>query len=328
MNILFAGHDFKFLRALVARYQQDADWTVLEDTYSGHVIKDTARSATLLEDADVIFCEWALGNLEWYSHHKRPAQRLIVRLHAQEATLPYLDRANRDAVDALIFICQHKMDAVLARFPDLRDRSHLIYNSIDAEELLLPKVGDYAHTLGLMGTAPMGKAPHVALEILQQLRQHDSRFTLTIKGRHPWEYDWLWRRPDERAYYEELYARFEDLGPGAVTFDAHGDDVAAWFQRCGFLLSTSDHEGSHQAVAEGMAAGCVPVIRNWHGADTLYPVGHIFGSADQATQRVADLAQSSAAVTAAASEAAEFAHERFDVAVVLPRIGDLIGEAA
>ena len=62
----------------------------------------------------------------------------------------------------------------------------------------------------------------------------------------------------------------------AVIFDRHGDDMAIWYSKVGFILSTSDHEGSHQAIAEGMAAGCIPIIRNWNGATPLYPPQFVF----------------------------------------------------
>jgi glycosyltransferase involved in cell wall biosynthesis len=285
-TILFAGHDFKFVRHLVNHFHQHPDWLVLEDTYSGHVIKDSARSEALLEQSDVVFCEWSLGNAEWYSHHVRPEQQLIVRLHSQEMRLPFLDQIRWSSVDALVFICPLHQESFLGRFPEMSDRSSLIYNLIDCDDLDRPKHDDADYTLGFMGTAPMAKAPHHAIDLITRLRSMDDRYRMRIKGRHPWEYDWLWRRDVERGYYEDLYARIEALPEATVIFDPHGDDVAQWFQDVGFILSTSDHEGSHQAVAEGMAAGSIPIIRNWAGSDGLYPPEHIFSTLDEAERMI------------------------------------------
>ena len=45
---------------------------------------DPIRSEALLEWADLIVCEWFGQNAVWYSRHKRPDQRLVVRLHRFE----------------------------------------------------------------------------------------------------------------------------------------------------------------------------------------------------------------------------------------------------
>ena len=54
---------------------------------------------------------------------------------------------------------------------------------------------------------------------------------------------------------------------GHVYFDEWGTDVPQWFEKINYILSVSDYEGSHQAVAEGAASGAVPTILKWDGAD-------------------------------------------------------------
>jgi len=287
LRILFAGHDFKFVRPLIEHYQRHPDYRVLTDHYRGHVIADPDRSLELLDQADVVFCEWCLGNAEWYSQNKREGQTLIVRLHHQELDLDYLDRIDWDAVDAICFICEQNRQTFLARRPQLAGKARLIYNLIDVAAFDRPKTDEARFTLGLMGIAPRRKAPHLALKILNQLRAVDDRYRLSIKGKGAREYDWLWRRPEEREYYEELEVLLgAGEASGAVAFAGHGDDVPDWFKGVGFVLSTSDHEGSHQSVAEGMASGSVPVIRNWAGADSLYPSRYVFGSVEEAVELV------------------------------------------
>src|SRR5262249_52124576 len=148
----------------------------------------------------------------------------------------------------------------------------LIYNLVDLTVFDRPKGPDVRFTLGLVGMAPKLKRPDIALEIIRRLRDEDARYTLRIKGRDPREYDWLWHRPEERSYYEGFLESLEHaVSDGAVVLDPHGDDVGDWFTGIGVVLSTSDLEGSHHAVAEGMAGGAVPAIRNWRGADLIYP---------------------------------------------------------
>ena len=289
LRILFAGHDFKFLKPILAHYDSHPLYKVLTDKYKGHVIKDTKRSETLLNQADIIFCEWCLGNAEWYSNNKKENQILIIRLHAQEIynNLPYLERIKWANVDRIIFVCQKNMSLFLEKFPSMTDLALLIYNLIDCDSFSLPKLYGAEFNLGLMVMVPKMKAPHFAFEILARLKQIDNRYTLFIKGKPPWEYDWLWGRPDERRYYEELYSLINGSKyVNSVVFDPHGNDVPEWFSKIGFLLSTSEHEGSHQSVAEGMASGAIPVIRNWAGADLLYPEEFVFKTVDDAVELI------------------------------------------
>jgi glycosyltransferase involved in cell wall biosynthesis len=328
-TLLFAGHDFKFLHTILRHFEERGDVEVLRDEYSGHEIKDTVRSAALLERADVIFCEWSLGNARWYSRNKRADQRLIVRLHAQEIRPPAdarLDEIEWRNVDRIIFICQRNMDRFLERFPEMADRAVLIYNLVETSRLDRPKTPEARFTLGLLGAAPRSKAPHLALDILELLRKRDERFRLSIKGRHPWEYTWLWKQKVEREYYEPLYERLHALeSTGAVVLEPHGDDVAEWLRGVGFILSTSEHEGSHQAVAEGMAAGSVPIIRDWPGSDTLYPTPFIFSSAEQARDIV--LAHTDPDTLAHADDAVRrYARRYFDSEVILRRYDELFDD--
>src|SRR5262249_43590157 len=59
-RLLFVGHDLKFARPLIAHYDRHPDYRVVTETYRGHVISDVEKSAALLHESDVVFCEWAL----------------------------------------------------------------------------------------------------------------------------------------------------------------------------------------------------------------------------------------------------------------------------
>ena len=287
VRILFNGHDFKFLNHLIEHCEARDDFQVLMDYIPGHEMSHEEQSMELLTQADLIFCEWALGNASWYSINKRPGQKLVIRLHHQEINLEYLKEIHWPNVDQIIFICQENMEIFLRRFPFMASRTSLIFNLIDCADLDRPKLPGYRFNLGFIGTAPMRKAPHLAVEVFKKLRQGDERYKLFIKGKHPWEYDWLWKREEEKRYYEALYKNINDSGfADSVVFDPHGNDMAEWFSKIGFILSTSEHEGSHQAVAEGMAAGSIPIIRNWAGAAKLYPPRFVVKSLDEAVKLV------------------------------------------
>ena len=59
--------------------------------------------------------------------------------------------------------------------------------------------------------------------ILARLRRRDRRYRLAIKSKMPWDYWWIWRKPEERVETERLFHRLHDdpVVAGAVTlFDA------------------------------------------------------------------------------------------------------------
>lgn len=120
---------------------------------------------------------------------------------------------------------------------------------------------------------PQSKRLDRALDILKELRKEDDGYILRIKGKRPEEYPWMANRPEEMAWYENQYRRLEEdpLLKGAVIFDPHGNDMPEWYSGIDVILSVSDHESFHLAIAEGAAAGCTPISLPWEGADEIYP---------------------------------------------------------
>lgn len=325
-TILFSGHDLRFLKLVIRHFKNRLDYHVLLDHHPGHVITDTEKSAELLEEADLIFCEWCLGNAEWYSHNKKEGQKLLIRLHSQELGLHYLNSIYWENVDGIIFISQNNMRIFLERFPNLREKARLIYNLNDCAALDRPKLYGAEFNLGLVGLSPMLKAPHLAIELLSRLKELDQRFTLFIKGKLPWEYDWLWRRDEERSYYQALFCEIgRSTHRNSIVFESYGKDMPSWYSKIGFVLSTSDFEGSHQAVAEGMSSGAIPLIRNWKGADLIYPAKYVFETLDQAEELLVRW-KSPENYRAETGRVKEYAFENFDQTKILPVYEQLFEE--
>ncbi|PKO07309.1 MAG: hypothetical protein CVU41_01015 [Chloroflexi bacterium HGW-Chloroflexi-3] len=281
--ILFNGHDFRFLHPIINYYSNHPDYEILMDEHPGHVIENIQKSKELLNKADIIFCEWCLGNAEWYSQNKKENQILIIRLHSQELGLSYLERILWINVDKIIFICPNNLNIFIKRFPELKNKVLMIYNPIDTKKFDNPKLEHSIFNVGFVGLSPKLKAPNMAFDIFRQLRYIDSRYKMYMKGKMPWEYDWLWKRKEEREYYEKFFYKIDNfLKNGDIVVESYDNDIAGWFSKIGFILSTSDREGSHQVVAEGMASGSLPVIRNWDGANLIYPNKYIFKSTNEA----------------------------------------------
>ncbi|GEN26270.1 glycosyl transferase [Halomonas cupida] len=273
IRVLVAGHDLKFFTPLQKRLEETGKFEFLVDQWTGHNSHDEKKSLELLPQADVIFCEWCLGNLKWYSHHRLPHQRLVARFHAQEAKLPYMADAKWDAIDHIAFVSEHTRKNALGVFGLEENLTSVIPNGIDIERFCrVKKHGGAEFTLGMIGVVPRSKRLDRAIDTLEKLLDEDERYVLRIKGKHPLDYGWLLSRPDEVQYYKDLMNRVNS-DPRLrfkVIFDPPGDDVPQWLSMVGYVFSPSDHESFHMAVGEGIAAGATPVVWNWEGAADIW----------------------------------------------------------
>jgi glycosyltransferase involved in cell wall biosynthesis len=273
-RVLVAGHDLKFFGLLQKKLEATGQFEFLTDQWQGHDQHDEAKSRALLEQADVIFCEWCLGNLKWYSHNKRPDQRLVARFHAQEARTPYMGEANWENIDHVSFVSEHTRRQALKVFDGFPfDKTSVIPNYLDDTKFTpKKKTGEARFTLGMVGVAPKSKRLDRAVDLLETLLEEDDRYCLRVKGKHPLDYGWLLKREDELAYYRNVFERINS-NPKLrykVIFDPPGDDVNDWFTMVGFILSPSDFESFHMAIGEGMLTGAMPIIWPWDGAAEIW----------------------------------------------------------
>ena len=323
-SIVVAGHDLKFAGALVGHLREQGH-EVRIDEWRGHARHDAERSRALADWADVVHCEWSLGNLAWYSRHlDAPGRtvRLTSRLHLQEAGTPFPRRVRQDALDAWLFVAEHVRAQVLrdTRFP--LARSCVVPNAVAVPAAAPAGDDDRRFVLGLVGVLPERKGLHRALDLLAALRSAEPRFTLRIRGHHPDEVGWMADRPAAAAYYAAQLGRIraDPALAGAVTWDPHGPDMAAWYARVGVALSVSDFESFHFTLPDGAAHGCLPASLAWAGADLLYPTGWL--SPDVASLAEAILAATADPATwrAAAAEARAVVVSTYAEEDVIPRL--------
>jgi glycosyltransferase involved in cell wall biosynthesis len=272
-RLLIAGHSLAFA-APIARWARRGGAEVREDRWRGHALHDEAASAAALEWADVVHCEWCLGNAVWFSRAKRPGQRLVVRFHRMELETGHPAEVDLERVDAMVFVARHVLERACERYGWNTDdeRFQVIPNGIEADALRAPKLPGARFTLAAIGYVPCLKRLDRALDLLDLLRARDDRYRMLVKGRAPWEHEWMGGRAEERPYFEELFRRIE-RSPNlrrAVSFEPFGDDVAAFLRQAGWILSTSEVEGHSVALAEGMASGAVPVVLDRAGAAEQY----------------------------------------------------------
>jgi glycosyltransferase involved in cell wall biosynthesis len=272
-RLLLTGHSLGFCTEIADRARRGGA-AVREDRWRTHGAGDEEASAAALAWADVVLCEWCLGNAVWYSRNKLDGQRLVVRFHRMELDTDYPGEVDLERVDAIVFVARHVLEAACERWgwdPD-DPRFRVVPNGIDPAALSLPKLPGAEFTLAEVGYVPRLKRLDRALDVLERLRARDERYRLLVKGREPWEYGWMGGREEDRAYYERLFERLERAPQlrEAVDFEPFGDDVPEFLRKAGWILSTGEVEGHSVALAEGMASGAVPVVLERPGATEQY----------------------------------------------------------
>ncbi|SPJ31509.1 glycosyltransferase [Falsiruegeria mediterranea] len=284
-RILLTGHDLKFSGDIQASLVAQG-YSVCTDLWAGHERHDEVASTNLLLSSDIIFCEWALGNLVWYSHRVQPGQKLIARLHAQEIFTDYPRAVKWDAVDTVIFVSENYRRMGIEQFGIPEEKCVVIPNSVDMNWFSPVGQPVRGKRLGIMGIVPWLKRPDRAVRILELLREEDPEFSLSIKGKLPSDYPWMRNRSEEGRLYTEL-TRHIIATPGlkeAISFDGFGHDVPVWASGIDFILSTSDRESFHLAIPEAAATGAQPVILPWEGAQEIYPENWVVADEEAAAE--------------------------------------------
>lgn len=291
-RLVIAGYDLKFITSALPELQEYFD--VRLDEWTGHAEHehDESKSRELLDWAELIWCEWLLGNAVWYSAHKKPHQRLIARMHRFELSQDFGENLKIENVDAVTAVSVHFFERLLERYPNIpRAKARLLPNFIRTDEYDQSEFNEQRlFTLGMIGILPARKRLDRALNILAKLRQEDSRYRLEIFGKRPEELHWIASNKEEMAYFKDCYRIISEHNlEEAVTFHGHTDLRKALARNhVGFVLSTSESmhefpgfESFHLAVADAFAGGGIGVIQHWLGAEYVWPKDFILSTEDE-----------------------------------------------
>lgn len=291
-RILIATHEPKFLQQFLDRVQGDALIDVTWEHWASTQKPET--SPHVPDDVDTVFCEWCCENAVWHSVNKREDTKLIVRLHRFEAYRDFPTRVNWDNVDALIVVSDHFAEMMIRDHGVDPARVHVMPQYIDWHSLDRPKLPEAAFTVGLVGINPFEhKRFDRAVDFFAALHKADPRFKMAVRSVMPWQIDWVWNnRVEARAEFEAIFARIfaDDTLSAAIRFDPPGPDMEEWYRGIGTILSSSDSEGCHTSVLEGMASGAYPVVYDWPGAQGLF-APHVYSDLTEAIDYVIAFAE-------------------------------------
>lgn len=311
-RLLIAGYDLKFILPVIPYLENE--YEVRVDEWSGHNAHDKKQSQECAEWADIIWCEWLLGNAVYYSRIKNSNQWLVIRAHRFEITREFGLQVDYNKVDAFFAVGYYYFEKFLSHFAVPAKKARLLSNYVEEKQYDMEKGENYQYHIGLIGAIPERKGLHKALELINGLVRKDRRFRLYIMGKRPEELDWIRNNPSEAAYYQKCddYIRKQGISEHIVWGGFVEQEKL--YREIGFVLSLSDSEvpeSFHLALAEGACAGCVGLTLPWPGVEFIYPHGMICKDEADMASRIFELSGSSAAFQKQSAEWRRYVIERY-----------------
>lgn len=318
-RLLIAGHDLKFIKPAIPYLREF--YNIRVDEWASEITHDEEQGNRLVKWADFVWVEWLTAAAVWYSERVRPSQELVIRAHRYELGRNYCASVKDDRVSAYISIAPHCHEDLIERFGIRRNKLRFIpnYYFVDAYARADETDESRAFRLALVGYVPKRKGYMKALETLAKLRERDSRYTLTLFGKS-WE-DMPWVRGDEkeRAYFTACDNFIEKHQMKEAVNVIGWANIREVIREYGFVLSTSEHEGSHVGPGEAFCAGNVGVFLPWRGAEYVYPEDAVTSSVDDMVDRIASLSNSED-LAEAGREGREFMQTNYDISLFVERV--------
>lgn len=321
-RLLIAGYDLKFIVSAVPELQ--TYYEIRIDEWPGHNEHDESKSRELLDWAELIWCEWLLGNAVWYSEHKKPHQKLIIRMHRFELSRDYGENLRIENVDAITAVSVHFFERLLERYSNIpRAKVRLLPNFINIDDYEQAEFCEQRlFTLAIIGILPARKRFDKALRILAKLREKDSRYRLEVFGKKPEELHWIATNKKEMSYFEDCRKFIKEKNLGiAIKFHGHTDIKKTFAQNnVGFVLSTSESmlelpgfESFHLAVADAFAGGGIGLVLHWNGAEYIWPEEFIFPTEEDIVNRILFFQNRSKEFQEASQRGRKFIGKNYDI---------------
>ncbi len=151
-----------------------------------------------------------------------------------------------------------------------------------------PPATNASRTLGLVGWASIAKDPLWALEVLAILRANDPSWRLKLIGE---DFPGGAAHPLDDHYAAAFRARAVDLA-GGIEYVGRTNKLPQHLSEVGFALNSSLREAVPSGFEQMVAAGAMPVIRNWpvyrgvDGAASAFPQAWVVDTPQDAANRI------------------------------------------
>ncbi|WP_405306368.1 hypothetical protein [Methanobrevibacter sp.] len=284
-HLLIAGVDLKFIVPAIKYLEKYYEIKV--DEWDWNTDKEvSSKSIELLKWADIILCEWMEYYAPWYSKNVSKDQKLFIRAHRYEITLDYGSKINFENVCGVITINYFLLEIFSNVFRIPREKMFVLNNFIETSIYGGVKNNDYSKHIALVGYAPSYKGYMRALDILNQLKEHDD-FKLYLYGKDYTQMHWK-DNPEQIEYFNACDEFIEENNLGNSIVNRGWVERNDMFQDIGYVLSLSDIEGSHLSPTEAFADSTISLLIKWPGVEYVYPKELIFDGSEEIVRFILD----------------------------------------
>lgn len=265
------------------------------------VVYDAKPALNMIPLFDVVLFEWGndltanIINCDRFLRlQKENSFKTIVRVHDHEVTKSYggirrIDNIDWGRVDKVWFI-NPGIHSEFHRLKGDNIKSFFLSNAVD------PKTFEEApkseKKVGLLSIwfRPRKRIDRV-LEIAKLLPDWIFYIRSHVPGRHERFYDEYIKIKAAADKLDNVVIEHRDANRVVRShYDYH--DLKKWYKDKSVILSTSDHEGFHYAVAEAALTGSMPVVFDWPTSDVFwYP--YVVKSTQEAAERIKSFTPSS-----------------------------------
>ena len=239
-NVLIVDH--------IGSFTNDFKEYMENKTYN--VIKVAEWSNTLAIWADAIFVEWGDVNACQIGKFKK---KTVIRIHGYEA---YLNRHLFGNIPwdckQIIYVADHIKEMI-------GQDGTVIPNGVDTDKFWIKEPVRDSSNVGYVGYLNGKKNPMRLAEIIK--KNPSMKFNLRVDFQDP--------------FLEESF-KYETKKCKNIIYHGRYDDINDFYNQMSYMISTSDVESFSYQIAEGMSAGCTPVVYNWRGAKDIWRKDFIF----------------------------------------------------
>lgn len=257
-------------------YLKEMDFKVLLST-------DEDRIREAMQGHDIAWIEW--GNDLCRRILEKPCPcKVMNRVHDWEIRMDKILEINYENVDLLWFINRDAMADFKSKLPKLNKPMFFLPNAVDVS--LFKENISHNKKIG-------------ALSLNNQERKNYMRLARIYKKVYEIDNEWeLEIRCDFNRDMQDFEQVANYLSGTKVLFTSHvldmqnindKTDVNKFFKDKSIVISTSNHEGFHYAIAEGMLCGCQPVVYNWEWGNARdFWNGCVYDSEDEMVNAILD----------------------------------------
>ncbi|WP_347473324.1 glycosyltransferase [Acinetobacter thermotolerans] len=321
-KLLICGYDLKFIKPALPFLEKY--YVVNVDEWSGHESHNVEKSQEFLKWADIIWCEWLLGNAVWYSKNKLPHQKLFIRLHRFELTTKYINLVDYSKVNLIFAVSVYFFEKAIEKLGVSRSKVRVLSNYLVCDDYLKSEDSSKIFNIGMIGILPSKKGFYKSLQLIKDLKVVDSRYKLHIYGKQPKDIPWIVKDKVEMDYYEKCYNFIKDNQlDNDVVF--HGwCDIPKSIKNIGYMLSLSENdelfESFHLAPAEAFAAKNIGLFLPWRGVEYIYPKEYILNSLTDIFQYINETNKDYIKFQALADIGCAFVKANYDISIFVEKV--------